>query len=696
MGTPESIEFHTANTAATHLGRKLYTSSPSALAELIANSYDAYAENVWVKLTPRSERIVIADDGIGMSVDAVKKQYASIGQPKKPTQAPHGKPERKPMGKKGIGKLASFSLGGEFTVYTKTQDEDSWFTFTLSYEKMVSTENSETYTTPANFLDTLPEEFAALGIKSGFIVVIEDLRRQIRQVTIDNLKVQLTRRFSIRNSEIKIIVNEDVVDLSPFELLYTHIQAVNYVGYEEKEIREMFPKAREILEYQPSHQRTKIARDGLEQYNQNGVKAWLGVVDKPKRLTDLGLGGVLVYINGKVADEDLLKSNKSAQMGGQYVTGEMSADFLNEESEDPITSSRQGLDQSDENVDNLIKLAQAMQNKAIEQWDRLKEKEAKSRLPEQVRNDERYAKWENSLSSLQKKFNGRLLRILSQFEDFDNEEWMSDEEKIAFLNSTTTLVQSLELQEISHELPDSANDEHQLISLVTRYLGNIARQDRWQMADTSAKRLNAIKQLNELIDKENEVENAFEECLFDNPWLLNPFWNRTTSSDEHVAMKRQHFTKIRDEFDNDHKRGFIDIYVEVAEEDLPVVVELKRHDGSGHSSPKKVTYTNILEQINLYRKGLYSRMPAEKQGKYKWPDIKAIFVAPKNSLQLDSSYSGLDRNEVDQLAQQKIEVTTYEALLDRAYTSYQDFFQSQKESAALPYFRFGLDENSSI
>ncbi|WP_461186266.1 ATP-binding protein, partial [Trueperella pyogenes] len=69
MAEPEFISFQTANTAATHLGRKLYTSSPSALAELVANSYDAYATKVWIKMERQGDSIIIADNGIGMSLD---------------------------------------------------------------------------------------------------------------------------------------------------------------------------------------------------------------------------------------------------------------------------------------------------------------------------------------------------------------------------------------------------------------------------------------------------------------------------------------------------------------------------------------------------------------------------------------------------------------------------------------------------
>ena len=165
---------------------------------------------------------------------------------------------------------------------------------------------------------------------------------------------------------------------------------------------------------------------------------------------------------------------------------------------------------------------------------------------------------------------------MGSFEDFDDEEWMSDEEKVTFINSVTTLVESLELKEISHELPDGVSDERKVLNLVTKYLGNVARQDRWQMADAAAKRLNAIERLQTLVDKKSEVEKAFEECLFENPWLLNPFWNRSTKSEEEIKITRQHFTEIRDKTSKEHKRGYIDIFVEIAEQDLPVVVELKR------------------------------------------------------------------------------------------------------------------------
>ena len=51
------------------LSGSTYTNFPSAIRELIVNSYDADAENVWVEIDLKKEIISIRDDGKGMNED---------------------------------------------------------------------------------------------------------------------------------------------------------------------------------------------------------------------------------------------------------------------------------------------------------------------------------------------------------------------------------------------------------------------------------------------------------------------------------------------------------------------------------------------------------------------------------------------------------------------------------------------------
>lgn len=689
MTEPERISFQTANTAATHLGRKLYSSSPSALAELVANSYDAYATKVWIDMERQADSIIIADNGIGMSLETIRRQYATIGNPKPATVVPPtGIPERRPMGKKGIGKLASFSLGDSFTVYTKTAKDDHWLCFTLRYSEMIEQENAYGYDTTISYYDTLPLDLPEKALSSGFIVEISELRRKITTTTLDSLKAQITRRFSLRNTEFQILLNNKEIDLCATDILYKHIEAVNYAGFADSDISDSFPMAKKIEQYAPSGSSSITSDDFDELIKDHHVRAWVGVVDKPARLTQIGLGGILVYINGKIADEDLLKNKKSAQMGGRYVTGEIHADYLNDNTEDPITSSRQGLDQTDDDVKKLTRLATAMEGKAISQWDSLKDKEAPDTLPQRIRDNQKYQNWEKGLTKQQRFFNTKLLRTMAAMEDYGDRTWMSNPEKVSFINGITTLVESLELLDLSSQISTFGNDDDILYSIIARYLGNVARQDRIQMADAAAKRLNAIDQLQELVNKDKEVEKAFEQQLFNNPWLLNPFWNRTTKSDEEIKINRQRFVELVESQQDAHKRGYIDIYIEVAEKALPIVVELKRNDGQGHSS--NVTMSTIIDQIDKYRKGLFDKFPPETTRFYSYMDIEAVFIAPPRAFGNSNGPSTLTEREIVALSQMNITVRTYDDLLRDARTSYQDFFKAHESSRELPYFSFDV------
>ena len=62
-----------------HLGIKMYSVLPNAIAELIANAYDAEAHTVHVKLynDNGNKRIAVIDDGIGMSFDEINNNFLS-------------------------------------------------------------------------------------------------------------------------------------------------------------------------------------------------------------------------------------------------------------------------------------------------------------------------------------------------------------------------------------------------------------------------------------------------------------------------------------------------------------------------------------------------------------------------------------------------------------------------------------------
>lgn len=62
-----------------HLGVGLYSSTPAALTELVANAWDADATEVSIDIDPLANTIVIQDDGHGMTPDAIQKKFLNVG-----------------------------------------------------------------------------------------------------------------------------------------------------------------------------------------------------------------------------------------------------------------------------------------------------------------------------------------------------------------------------------------------------------------------------------------------------------------------------------------------------------------------------------------------------------------------------------------------------------------------------------------
>lgn len=107
------------------LGRELITDRITALFELVKNSYDANSTKVTIKfidVNPISanSKIIIVDNGIGMSVEDIKTKWMVIGTSnKRLTRISPAPFKRKLVGKKGVGRFAVDKLGSKLILKTK-------------------------------------------------------------------------------------------------------------------------------------------------------------------------------------------------------------------------------------------------------------------------------------------------------------------------------------------------------------------------------------------------------------------------------------------------------------------------------------------------------------------------------------------------------------------------------------------------
>lgn len=112
------------------IGRELITDRITALFELVKNCYDANAENVFVEfnevssLSSRS-KIIIHDDGEGMTLNDIKNKWMVVGTDSKRKKIYSNTPyKRRYIGEKGIGRFAVDKLGGMLHIRTKTEKDE--------------------------------------------------------------------------------------------------------------------------------------------------------------------------------------------------------------------------------------------------------------------------------------------------------------------------------------------------------------------------------------------------------------------------------------------------------------------------------------------------------------------------------------------------------------------------------------------
>lgn len=112
----------------------LYSSPTKAIEELMANSYDAMSSTVHICISPDLESpdafIVVMDDGTSMDIEELKTLWRIGYSPKRDND---GKAQgRLPIGKFGIGKLATWVLAKELTHICKR--DGRYLAVTMFYE----------------------------------------------------------------------------------------------------------------------------------------------------------------------------------------------------------------------------------------------------------------------------------------------------------------------------------------------------------------------------------------------------------------------------------------------------------------------------------------------------------------------------------------------------------------------------------
>lgn len=298
-----------------HLGIKMYSRLPYALAELVANAYDAGAENVFIDLCDNdasNKRIVISDDGEGMSFQDVQEKFLVIGRKRRDSDTSRDNSKgRKITGKKGVGKLALFGIGKTIIIETTREGESRKTMFVMDWDGILQ-ESSGTYYPNSEFVNK--DDFNS----HGTIITLSNLSR-VTGFDLNATALSLSKLFNWFDADFSITISHNGAE----SLKLT--RELRYVGINKEfewDIEEIVP----TIDSQYEHK--------------NDIK---GKIISSKKPMQPDLRGITLYVNGRLANVPGYFGVSEAGHTFSYLSGWIDADFLDEYDKDLISTDRQSL-----------------------------------------------------------------------------------------------------------------------------------------------------------------------------------------------------------------------------------------------------------------------------------------------------------------------------------------------------------------
>jgi hypothetical protein len=300
-----------------HLGIKMYSTFPTALAELIANAYDAEATEVKISIYDRGDdkRIIVKDNGIGMSFQEIQDNFLVIGRNRREEEdKAENSIGRKIMGRKGLGKLALFGLGQKVTIETTKANIPEKITFNLDWDDMKNSNKdyAPTFTPASSELN-----------EHGTTVTLSVLKRKT-PFNATKLATDISRLFFGLDDKFKVSMS--INDSEPIEIT-EDLRFKDLIREAEWE----FPKFALDVD----------SGEGLNYVNKNRIKGFIFTTPKP---LPSGLRGIYLFANKRMAASPSFFGLAESSHVFSYLTGCLNIDFINDGKEEVIATNRQAID----------------------------------------------------------------------------------------------------------------------------------------------------------------------------------------------------------------------------------------------------------------------------------------------------------------------------------------------------------------
>ena len=585
------------------LGTGLHGKLAPVVSEMVANSWDADAGRVEIRLPdgPVTEEstIVISDCGTGMSRGDIADKYLRIGRKRRDEEGGDRTPRgRRVMGRKGIGNLSVFGMAKNVEVSTVRDGRRN--TIAMNIDDMLRHAGGG-----SGYEPRVVDDDISTGDRSGTRITLAGLRRRA-PVDIGGVRRDLSRHFSIIGGDFEVAVNGTAV--TPGDKL----------------------RADEV-------ERTWDI-DGELAAPGGGSGGWTvsgkihAMKTAPAAAEDVGLA---IMARGRLVQRNTTFGiNQGGRREYSYITGEIAADFLDDD-DDLISTGRQAV------------AWESGKGEALQEWGRKRLMEVSMQLCEDrrrrnerpIREDPEIAKWLEGLVPAEKKAADRIIGALSHGGG------IGCERRIEIMQCIRGSFEERAFKEMVEGLPKDPSSATMLGMFKTRNL-----IEAREMLRIVRGRLAAVGELARLVDRDAGDVPDIHRYFLESPWILDPTWTEYRHEARYSRMLSDMYPD--DKLDEGDRR--VD-FLSIGTGNTLHVVELKR---PGHS-------VSIADMGQLFRyvEFVKGKIGSHPDGLY--DDVTGHVVAggiPEGDVRAMADEAGTHRRYA----------RTYEDLMARARMIHED------------------------
>jgi hypothetical protein len=628
-----------------HLGLNLYSSTPAVLSEAVANAWDANARRVEIDIDSGTPRIVITDDGDGMTRAEINDKFLTVGYHRRESGEPEATQNRlgrHVMGRKGIGKLSLFAIANSIEIQTiKTTPEGEAVernAFLMRTDKIRECAEADEEYYPE------PLDVSRIEVERGTRIILTDLDHKTTRAA-EFLRRRIARRFSIIGDEDFVVaVNNEPIGVEDRDYFPSiqYLWSIGDVGDE--------------YEQQTTNAERAEHLSGIVDATKNWqVTGWVGTVKEHKRLEE-GNDVVVLLAWGKLVQEDILKDAKAGGLYTKYLIGELRADFLDlDDLDDIATSDRQRLKETDDRVELIRKWFRENVLRAVgNNWRDWRNEGAL----DDALNDPGVKEWYDALSGADdkgaaKKLFGRIGTVMRERES----------ERDELYRHTILAFETLRVQRALTEI--DALPEEPTLADFQRVFGGLDDVEAAEYHRIAKGRLDVIERFRNITP--DQKEKVIQQFLFNHLWLLHPSWERPTANKQIEQAVRTEWDKIDAKLSPEEKAGRVDIRYTTAA-GKHVIVELKK-------SNVNVNVWDLGKQMDKYRGALRKVLTTKFSDED--PNIEVVALVgkipqtplPEQQQQLLRSING--------------RMITYDTLIQEALDSYKDYLEADERVSRL-------------